>query len=54
MIFGIILDTFATLRDSNAEKEEDMKNYCFTCSLHRDKLDKINGGFEYHLKKEVN
>lgn len=35
MIFGIILDTFAALRDTNAEKEEDINNFCFICSLHR-------------------
>lgn len=55
MIFGIILDTFAELRDKNAEKEENMNNYCFICSIHRDLIDsKIVGGFDFHQVRHGN
>jgi len=54
IVFGIILDTFAALRDLKADKEENMDNYCFICSLHRDVLERLDGGFEYHCKNEHN
>jgi hypothetical protein len=40
IIFGIIIDTFAVLRDENKRKEEDIKNICFVCSLNRTKIEK--------------
>jgi len=35
IIFGIIIDTFASLRDEKAEMEEDMRNICFICGIDR-------------------
>lgn len=35
ILFGIIIDTFAQLRDNKKEIDEDMKNICFICNLDR-------------------
>ena len=35
IIFGIIIDTFAELRDKNTKREQDIENVCFICSLDR-------------------
>lgn len=40
IIFGIIIDTFAVLRDENKKKEENIRNICFVCSLNRTKIEK--------------
>lgn len=52
IIFGIIIDTFAVLRDENKKKEEDIKNICFVCSLNRTKIEKQGKDFKRHVKKE--
>ena len=33
VVFGIIVDTFSELRDEKFQTEDQMKNYCFICSL---------------------
>lgn len=38
LIFGVIIDTFSELRDERESILEDIHNYCFICSLERDKL----------------
>ena len=35
IIFGIIIDTFAGLRDESAVMEDDMKNVCYICGTDR-------------------
>jgi hypothetical protein len=35
VIFGIIIDTFAQLREASSNIEEDKKNICFICGLSR-------------------
>jgi len=35
IIFGIIIDTFAELRDKKRNIEDDMKNRCFICNIER-------------------
>jgi hypothetical protein len=54
IIFGIILDTFAALRELKEEREDLLNNHCFICSLNRDQLEKIEEGFEYHTRREHN
>lgn len=49
IIFGVIIDTFAELRDKKAEMEEDMQNVCFICNIERTIFDRdTQEGFEYH------
>jgi len=38
IIFGIIIDTFAGLRDEAAEMEDDMKNVCYICGIDRESV----------------
>ena len=35
IIFGIIIDTFAELRDQKRSIDDDMKNRCFICNIDR-------------------
>ena len=35
IIAGIIIDTFAVLREEMDAKKEDMENFCFICGLDR-------------------
>jgi len=54
IVFGIIIDTFATLREMTAAKIDDMRNMCFICSIDRYTLDKNGTPFDIHIKKEHN
>lgn len=35
ILFGIVIDTFAELRDNKQFKDLDMKNICFICAIDR-------------------
>jgi hypothetical protein len=35
IIFGIIIDTFASLREEAGARDEDMKNICYICGIDR-------------------
>ena len=37
---GIIIDTFASLRERDRAKEEDMTNVCFICNIERSEFDR--------------
>ncbi|KAM3147677.1 hypothetical protein pb186bvf_000005 [Paramecium bursaria] len=50
IISGIMIDTFAELRDQRQKIEEDMKNICFICAAQRTKLEKTNKSFEDHTQ----
>ena len=56
IISGIIIDTFAELRQKNDEIQEDAKTYCFVCDKTRDELEKMYGanGFDYHINQHHN
>ena len=52
--FGLIVDTFGSLRDETYKYQYDKKNICFICQLSRDGclLKKID--YETHIKKNHN
>ena len=53
VIFGIIIDTFAELREKSGQQSEDMKNVCFICGLNRQTLDRdTEGGFDAHSMED--
>jgi len=53
ILFGIIIDTFAQLRDQKKFRDEDMANVCFICSFDRFTFDKSSeGGFTRHIAKD--
>jgi hypothetical protein len=55
IIFGIIVNSFATLRDNKKRNEEDMLNVCYICNIERLIFDKNSeGGFERHIKNDHN
>jgi len=53
IIFGLIIDTFAELRDRNKRIEQEKKNRCFICSIERPEFDRLSRtGFHQHIKHE--
>lgn len=55
MVAGIIIDTFGALKDEQMEKESNLQDNCFICSIDREKLDKAydtQNGFLQHIKKD--
>jgi inositol 1,4,5-triphosphate receptor type 3 len=49
IIFGIIIDTFAELRDAQNTRDEDYKNVCFICGHERDTFEKKGMSFDKHV-----
>mmetsp|Transcript_11845 Transcript_11845/g.18237 ORF Transcript_11845/g.18237 Transcript_11845/m.18237 type:complete len:236 (-) Transcript_11845:34-741(-) len=55
IIFGIIVNTFAQLRDEKSKNDNDMHNNCYICNFERMIFDKNSeGGFERHIAKDHN
>jgi len=54
LIFGVIIDTFADLRSEKQQKEEILKNTCFTCGLDRSQFDNKTVSYEDHIRHEHN
>jgi hypothetical protein len=52
VILGIVLDTFAELRQDAIEAEDSLNNYCFVCSIDRQTFDRYGQGFEKHYKND--
>ena len=54
LIFGIILNTFNTIRDKKFENKFDQISKCFICDIEKVSLDKKGSGFDFHVKNEHN
>jgi hypothetical protein len=52
IFLGIIVDTFAELRDEKAKFENDCNNVCFVCQLTREKASSKLCNFDEHIKKD--
>ena len=52
IVFGIVIDTFAGLREKYNLIEYDKNNVCFICGVSRDDLEKYGGNFESHINEE--
>jgi hypothetical protein len=55
VVFGIVLDAFADLRQEREEKEAQIKNRCFICDIERTRFDtKANEGITFidHIKND--
>jgi hypothetical protein len=52
VFMGIIVDTFAELRDINWSRENDIQNVCFICQLTRDDCLKESIDFSKHVQEE--
>lgn len=55
ILFGIIIDTFAQLRQQSNDMEDDKQNKCYICDHTRLTFDKMaEGGFTRHIAKDHN
>lgn len=54
IIFGIIIDTFAELRDAQNTRDDDLLNVCFICGHNRDVFEKEGISFDKHIQFEHN
>ncbi|KAM3129578.1 hypothetical protein pb186bvf_018329 [Paramecium bursaria] len=52
IVSGIMIDTFAELRDERQKIEDDKKNMCFICGLDRATLEKNGQTFEVHIHND--
>lgn len=52
LFFGIIVDTFADLRDKNTRIENDKNNVCFICQINRDNAMNSNIDFDKHTSEK--
>jgi hypothetical protein len=58
MVFGIIIDRFAELRDIKRDNDRQMRNTCFVCGIAKDAIDADglkkdeHDAFEYHTRNE--
>ena len=55
IVFGIIIDTFAQLRDQKHSIEEDTRKYCLICGQAANLFDRsVEGGFSQHVAEAHN
>ncbi|KAF0991205.1 hypothetical protein HZS_6306, partial [Henneguya salminicola] len=54
LVFGVIVDTFAALREQKAKFDEIIKNTCFICGLYRSAFDNKDISFESHCNEDHN
>ena len=54
IVFGIILDSFGELRETQSIKRNDLENHCFICHKNRFEFEKCGIKFENHIKFEHN
>jgi hypothetical protein len=53
IIFGLIIDTFSTLREEKKERQRDIAQICFICGVEKSQFDLGDGGdFHHHLREE--
>jgi len=50
VVFGIIIDTFGSLREEYNDKLTDMMSICFICGLEAEVFEKYSDGFKAHIK----
>lgn len=53
IVFGIIIDTFSTMRKENDELKDEINNKCFICELEKSVFDK-QGGYDTHILENHN
>eukprot|EP00760_Papus_ankaliazontas_P037517 PhM_4_TR8476/c0_g1_i1/m.104088 len=57
IVFGIIIDTFAELREDRQSTEDDQTGTCFICGIDKSTLDRKAaraGGFDSHVERDHN
>ena len=54
IISGVIIDTFARLREERQSVEDDIRSKCFICGIESTQFDRQAEGFETHTKQDHN
>eukprot|EP00828_Plagiopyla_frontata_P003854 TRINITY_DN11284_c0_g1_i2.p1 TRINITY_DN11284_c0_g1~~TRINITY_DN11284_c0_g1_i2.p1 ORF type:complete len:342 (+),score=45.31 TRINITY_DN11284_c0_g1_i2:623-1648(+) len=54
IIFGIIIETFAVLRNQKKDKQDDMEGQCFICGIDKMTFEKDGNGWKKHIESEHN
>ena len=54
LVFGILINTFSSIRDKLFEDKKDQESKCFVCNLEKVTIDKKGSGFQFHILKEHN
>jgi hypothetical protein len=55
LVFGIIVDGFAQLRENREFVEMDQVSKCFVCGVEQNEFDRVvPGGFDHHIRTEHN
>ena len=54
IVFGIILDTFRSLRKKQFDTDHDINYVCFICDLEKDECEKNNENFQNHCEEVHN
>jgi len=54
VIAGIIIDTFAAMREDMTSRGHDMRNNCFMCSIDRSNFERKGISFERHIHEDHN
>ena len=54
IISGVIIDTFARLREERQVMEDDIRSRCFICGIESTQFDRQGDGFEAHTKQDHN
>lgn len=55
IIFGIIVNAFANLRDLKSQNDDDMRNKCYICNVEKLMFEKYcDGGFYQHIDHDHN
>ena len=54
IIIGIVIDTFAQLRENTNITDNDIANICFICGDNRNDLEKKDVNFEFHVNHDHN
>lgn len=54
LVFGIIIDNFADLRDQRKEQSEDRENTCYVCGVSREEFHRAHLSFDHHKSHDHN
>lgn len=54
LLFGIIIDTFAELREEQTKIDIDRRDVCLICGAKRDELEKDGTNFDKHVEDDHN
>lgn len=54
LIFGIIIDSYAELRDEQHIRYQNRQTICFVCGVDKSDFDKKRKDFYYHINKQHN